>query len=285
MKKSLLGELSGEVFGTFILVLLGVGVVANVGLAPRLAGPAYSWLAINLGWGFAVVVAVYAVGGVSGAHLNPAVTLAMAVKRGFPWNKVLPFWGAQLLGAFLGAVGVYLTYHDGLVAAGMPGIWVGGPGGIFSTTFWGGVKQATDQLGSYSDLNAAFAELIGTAVLLWGILGAFDAKNLGVGANLGPLFVGFAVMAVGLSLGGPSGYMINPARDLGPRIFGALVGSKGMFDGTYWFVGPILGCLIGGLVGVFTYDFFVTPYLPKPETAAKPEAAPEIAPKEIRQTA
>jgi glycerol uptake facilitator protein len=115
-------------------------------------------------------------------------------------------------------------------------------------------------------------------VLLWGILGAFDSKNLGVGANLGPLFVGFAVLAVGVSLGGASGYAINPARDLAPRIFAALIGSKGVFDGTYWFIAPIIGPFIGGVLGVLTYDLFVTPYLPGEQPIAKPvQAAPELA--------
>ena len=96
-------------------------------------------------------------------------------------------------------------------------------------------------MGSYSIFTAAVAEAIGTAVLVWGILGAFDARNLGVGANLGPLLVAFAVLAVGVSLGGPSGYMINPTRDLGPRVFAALIGTRGMFDGPWWIVGPIVG--------------------------------------------
>src|ERR671938_1334932 len=111
--KGLLGEVVAEIFGTFILVLLGVGVVANVGLAPRMGSPAsFNWLTINIGWCFAVVVAVYTVGRVSGAHLNPAVTLALALRRGFPWGKVLPYWVAQVAGAFGGAALVYANYAD-----------------------------------------------------------------------------------------------------------------------------------------------------------------------------
>src|SRR5512135_2383122 len=117
-QKSLTGELIGEIFGTFILILLGDGVVANVGLAPRTASSTYNWNTIVIGWAFAVIVAVYVSAGVSGAHLNPAVTLGLAVKRGFPWAKVVPYWIAQIIGAFLGALGVYLTYRDGLVSAG-----------------------------------------------------------------------------------------------------------------------------------------------------------------------
>jgi glycerol uptake facilitator len=270
--RGLVGEMVAETFGTFILVLLGVGVVANVGLAPRMGSPAaFNWLTINIGWCFAVVVAVYTVGRVSGAHLNPAVTLAMAVKRGFPWSKVVPFWVAQFVGAFVGALGVFLVYRDGLVAAGLPNVFTTGAGSTFAATYWG--ADATRQaVGSYSLLTATTAEILGTAVLLWGILGAFDNKNLGVGANLGPLFVGFAVLAVGASLGGPSGYSINPARDLAPRLFAALIGSKDVFDANlYWLVAPVIGPLIGGLVGVFTYDYFVTAYLP--DQAPAPAAA------------
>jgi glycerol uptake facilitator protein len=111
-------------------------------------------------------------------------------------------------------------------------------------------------------LVACIAEIFGTAVLLWGILASGDSKNMGLKDNLGVLIVGGTVLAVGLSLGGPSGYSINPARDLGPRIFGALAGTKGLFDGIYWLLAPVLMPLVGGLVGVFTYDAFVTPNLP-----------------------
>ena len=262
-KNGLTGELIAEVFGTFILILLGDGVVANVGLAPRLAAPAYNWNTIAFGWGFAVVIAVYVAGGVTGAHINPAVTMAMAVKRGFPWGKVAPYILAQLVGAFLGAFAVYLIYRDGLVSAGMPNVWSTGPGAIFDQTFWGGEGAAS--VGSYSILTASFAEFFGTMVLLWGVLAAFDDRNWGVQtkANLGALLVGFTVLAIGLSLGGPSGYSINPARDLGPRIFGAIVGTQGLFDGLYWLIPPVLIPLIAGPIGVFCYDWFITRSLPE----------------------
>ncbi len=256
-----MGALIGEVFGTFILILLGDGVVANVGLAPRLAAPGYNWNTITFGWAFAVVVAVYITAGVSGAHINPAVTIALAVKRGFSWSKVIPYIVAQMIGAFLGALGVFLCYRDGLVAAGMPNVWCTGPGSIFGQAFWGGAGGAS--IGSYSLLTALITEILGTAVLLWGVLASGDTKNLAPGANLGGLFVGFTVLAIGLCLGGPSGYAINPARDFGPRVFGLLVGTTGLFSNLYWLVAPILGPIVGGIAGVFTYDFFVTPYLAK----------------------
>ena len=260
-KNGLFGELIGEVFGTFILILLGDGVVANVGLAPRLAAGGYNWNTITIGWAMAVIIAVYVSGGVSGAHLNPAVTLAMAVKRGFAWAKVIPFWIAQMVGAFLGAFGVYLVYLDGLKAAGMPNVWSTGPGSVFGQTFWG--AGAATSTGPYTLLVACIAEIVGTAVLLCGILASGDSKNMGLKDNLGVLIVGGTVLAVGLSLGGPSGYSINPARDLGPRILGALVGTKDLFKGTYWLIAPVLMPLVGGVLGIFAYDAFITPNLPE----------------------
>lgn len=253
-------ELIGEVFGTFILIMLGDGVVANVGLAPRLAAPAYNWNTITFGWAFAVIVAVYVSGGVSGAHLNPAVTLGLAVKRGFPWGKVLPYIVAQFVGAFLGALAVYLVYMDGLKAAGMPNVWSTGPGSVFGASFWGGEGAAA--VGTYSLVNASIAEFFGTMVLMWGIAASGDSKNMGLMHNLGPFLVGFTVFAIGMSLGGPSGYSINPARDLGPRIFGALVGTQGLFDGIYWLIPPVLIPAIAGPIGFMVYDWFVTAQLP-----------------------
>jgi glycerol uptake facilitator protein len=258
MKQKSLGmELIGEIFGTFVLILLGDGVVANVGLAPRLNSLAYNWNTITIGWAFAVIVAVYISGGVSGAHLNPAVTLALAVKRGFAWGKVAPFMIAQVLGAFLGAAGVYLVYNNGLVSAGMPNVWCTGPGSTFGSAFWGGpVGPST---GTYSLLNCFVAEIVGTMVLLWGILASGDSKNLGLMHNLGPFLVGGTVLAVGLSLGGPSGYAINPARDFGPRLFGTIVGTTGLWSPDfYWLIVPIIGPLVGGVIGAFLYDWFVT---------------------------
>ncbi len=262
-QRSLTKELIGEVFGTFILILLGDGVVANVGLAPRLAGTAYNWNTITIGWAFAVIIAVYVSAGVSGAHLNPAVTLGLAAKRGFPWGKVLPYVVAQMIGAFLGALAVFLIYQDGLRAAGMPNVWSTGPGSVFGQAWWG--AASADAAGGYSLLTAVIAEIFGTMVLMWGILASGDSRNTGLMHNLGPFLVGGAVLAVGLSLGGPSGYSINPARDLGPRILGAIVGTQNLFDPQfYWLIAPVIAPLIGGVLGVFVYDWFVTPNLPEP---------------------
>jgi len=257
------GALIGEVFGTFILILLGDGVVANVGLAPRLGAAAYNWNTITIGWAFAVIVAVYVSAGVSGAHLNPAVTIALAFKRDFPWSKVLPYIAAQMVGAFLGALGVYLVYMEGLVSAGMPNVWCTGPGSVFGQTFWGTAAGAgVASVGGYSFFNAFIAEIIGTAVLLWGVLASGDSKNLGLMHNMGPFLVGGTVLAVGLSLGGPSGYAINPARDLGPRIFGLLAGTQGLFADGYWWI-PVVAPIIGAVIGIYLYDMFVSANLPQ----------------------
>jgi glycerol uptake facilitator protein len=262
-QKGLMAALIGEVFGTFILILLGDGVVANVGLAPRLASGAYNWNTIVFGWCFAVIVAVFVSAGVSGAHLNPAVTLGLAVKRGFAWAKVVPYILAQMVGAFLGALAVYLVYRDGLVSAGMPNVWSTGPGSVFGQAYWGGIGSGAAASGSYSFLTCIIAEIVGTAVLMWGILASGDSKNTGLVHNMGPFLVGGTVLAVGLSLGGPSGYAINPARDFGPRVFGTLVGTQGLWDNGYWLV-PLLAPLVGGVIAMFCYDWFVSRNLPGP---------------------
>ena len=263
MENRTMKEFIGEVFGTFILILLGDGVVANVGLAPRVAGTAYNWNTITIGWAFAVIIAVYISGGISGAHLNPAVTLGLAARRGFPWKKVLPFIVAQMIGAFLGAAAVYLIYREGLVAAGMPNVWSTGPGSTFGQAWFG--AESSGALGTYGMLTASIAELFGTFVLIWGIAASGDLKNNGLKDNLGGFIVGFAVLAVGLSLGGPSGYSINPARDLGPRIFGAIAGTTGLFEGLYWLIPPVLVPAIAGPIGFFLYDVLVTKNLPSKE--------------------
>jgi glycerol uptake facilitator protein len=257
MDNKTMKELMSEFFGTFILILLGDGVVANVGLAPRLASNGYNWDTIILGWGFAVLVAVYIAGGVSGAHINPAVTLALAVKRGFPWAKVVPYWIAQILGAFVGALGVYLCYRDGLVSAGLPNVWCTGPGSTFGQAFWGAAGSANGV--PYSLLTAFITEIFGTMVLLAGIMGWSDSSQ---GSWAGGLIVGLIVCSVGLSLGGPSGYAINPARDFGPRLLGLVVGTQNLFNGLYWLVAPIIGPLIGGPLGIILYDVFIKPGLP-----------------------
>lgn len=270
--KSLVREFIAEIFGTFILILLGDGVVANVAVAPRLASVAYDWNTIAWGWGFAVVFAVYVAGGVSGAHINPAVTFGLAVKGDFPWRKVIPYIVAQCIGGFLGALGVYLVYLQGLRSAGMPNVWCTSPGGYPGAAAWG--AAGVEAVGSYSLWNAAIAEIFGTAVLLWIVCACVDMDNLGLtNWNLQPFMIGMGVAAIGFTVGGTSGYAINPARDLPPRIFGAIAGTQGLFQGWYWLVAPVIAPLIGGALGCLTYDWGITPGLPTPEEPVAVEEA------------
>lgn len=259
--KGLGGKVLAEILGTFVLVLMGDGVVANVALAPRLAPQAYDWVAIALGWGLGVAVAVYIAAGVSGAHLNPAVTVALAVKGDFPWRHVIPYVAAQMSGAFLGALGVYLAYYDGLRAAGMPNVWCTGPGSVYAQAFWG--SGSSYPIGSYSFANAFITEILGTMTLVMGVLAITDRRNAGAGANMAPLVIGLLVVGIGLSLGGPTGYAINPARDLGPRIFGALVGTPGLFSTPYWIGPPVAGTIAGGILGALLYRHAIAPHLPR----------------------
>ncbi|WP_229900446.1 MIP/aquaporin family protein, partial [Streptomyces capoamus] len=215
----LLGECLAEFLGTFVLISFGCGVVAMaVAALPgsgRAATPttiflaAGDWLLITWGWALAVMLGVYVAGGISGAHLNPAVTLAMAIRRGFPWPKVLPYWFAQVVGALTGAALVYLVYHSAINAydSAAPGPKVNGHTNatfsIFATFpapyFHGGIW------------GPLIDQIVGTAFLLMLIAAVIDLRNQAVRANLGPLIVGFVVAAIGMSYGANAGYAINPA--------------------------------------------------------------------------
>ncbi len=233
-----------EIVGTAILVLLGNGIVANVCLS-KTKGNGAGWICITAGWAFAVAVAVYATGRISGAHLNPAVTIALASIGSFEWNQVFGYILAQMTGGIIGAVLVYLTYLAHWKETGDPAAKLG----CFSTA------PAVRRMGP-----AFLTETIGTAVLLFGIL-AFGKVAVGaasgqeawaaaVGTWFGPALVGLLIFAIGLSLGGPSGYAINPARDLGPRIAHAIlpIPGKGSSDWQYAWV-PVIAPIIGGLIG------------------------------------
>lgn len=238
-----------EAIGTMLLVLLGNGVVANVLLA-RSKGQNAGWMAIATGWGVAVAIAVYAVGRISGAHLNPAVTVGLASIGSFPWADVPCYVGAQLAGAILGAVLVYIVY--------LP--------------HWRPTEDARLKLAVFCTSPAIrhtpanFAtEAIATAVLLFGVLaiganaqdwtqaGDVDLSQV-FSRGLQPLLVGLLVLGIGLSLGGPTGYAINPARDLGPRLAHALlpIPGKGPSDWSYSWV-PVVAPLVGGVIGAVLY--------------------------------
>jgi glycerol uptake facilitator protein len=240
----------GETIGTAVLILLGGGVCAAVTLKNSKARNA-GWLAIAFGWGFAVMTAVYMTASLSGAHLNPAVTIAIAIKDG-DWSNVPVYIAGQMLGAMIGAALVWVAYYGQFQAHLTDPETVGekpieGPGpvlGVFST---GPEIRNTWQ-------NLA-TEIIGTVVLVLAVLtqGLNDSgKGLGV---LGALITAFVVVSIGLSLGGPTGYAINPARDLGPRIVHALLPlpNKGGSDWSYSWI-PVAGPLIGGALAAGIYN-------------------------------
>ena len=284
------GELSAELFGTFMLIILGDGVVAMVVAAlpgsGRTAGPAIvwappDWLVITFGWAFAVMVGVYVAGGVSGAHINPAVTLALAVRRRFSWNKVVPYWIAQVVGAFLAAGLVYWVYHDAITAFNAAaGIHWGGNNDLATYSIFATFPAAY----YHNTFGGPFLdEAVGTAILVCGVFAVTDARNSAPISNMGPLIVGFIVFAVGTSFGANTGYAINPARDFGPRLFITLFGAGQVaLPGTYNFGGlqftnyfwiPIIAPLFGGIVGGLAYDFFIGDVLHARQKAKTAEAA------------
>jgi MIP family channel proteins len=248
-------EAAAEFLGTFTLIVFGVGVVAQVVLSKQTAG---QYLSINLAWGLAVMMGVYVAGGVSGAHLNPAVTLSLAVHRGFPWRKVPPFVIAQVAGAFVASVVVYLTYREAFFEFDQGVRQVTGPqgtGGIFST-----YPQAfLSTFGGFID------QVVGTALLMLGIFAISDPRNSPPPNYFAPLAVGLLVVLVGATFGFNAGYAINPARDFGPRLFTA-VGGWGMDvfrAGNAWWWVPIVAPCVGGVIGGYVYDFFITKHHPR----------------------
>jgi MIP family channel proteins len=259
-------EAAAEFLGTFILIVFGVGVVAQTVLSGGANG---SYLAINLGWGLAVMLGVYTAGGVSGAHLNPAVTLALAVRRGFPWKKVAPFVVAQVAGAFAASAVVFVTYQEAFSA------------------FDGGIRQVLGEQGTagifatypqpyLSTLGGFVDQVVGTALLMIAILAITDQRNNATPAWLTPIIVGGIVVAIGVSFGFNAGYAINPARDFGPRLFTALAGwGSGVFTAAsaWWWV-PVIAPCIGAVAGAVGYDVLITNHHPhQPTPTASPEAA------------
>ncbi|MGC2449693.1 MAG: MIP/aquaporin family protein [Candidatus Sulfotelmatobacter sp.] len=252
-KPSLFAEFVAEFLGTFVLILFGTGVVAMVALFPtRNPGETIhgGFTNITLGWGLAVTMGIYVAGKISGAHLNPAITLSLAVFRDFPWRKVLPYTIAQTAGAFAAAAVVFWNY--------LPAFRRTDPqllttAGVF-TTF----PAFPDQP------QAGFLDqLIGTALLVFLVFAIIDERNIPPGSILAPLMIGLVVVAIGMSFGGMHGYAINPARDFGPRLFTVVAGfrNNGLTDGSHvWWV-PIAGPLIGGLIGAGTYDFGIRRFL------------------------
>lgn len=236
----------GELFGTMFLIILGDGVVANV-LLGKSKGQNSGWIVITTGWAFAVMVGVYVSGwfGSPAAHINPAVTLGLAAGGAFEWADVPVYIAGQVIGAFIGGVIVFLAYYKHWEATEDPGLKLA----VFSTgpairnTFWN-----------------VITEIIGTFVLVLGVIAIFNIGDSPTEAGipvsgLGPFIVGALVWGIGLSLGGPTGYAINPARDLGPRIAHAIlpISGKGGSDWGYSWI-PVIAPIIGGvLAGLFIY--------------------------------
>ncbi|NLS95031.1 MAG: aquaporin family protein [Planctomycetaceae bacterium] len=228
----------GELIGTMMLVLLGDGVVANVLLA-KTKGNNSGWIVITAGWGFAVAIGVYVAGWASGAHINPAVTVGLLAAGDVTAGQVPVYLAGQFLGAFLGALLVYLAY--------LP--------------HWEPTTDVTGKLSAFCTVPAIrhtagnlICEIIGTAALLIGALGINNTNN-GLAGGVGPYALGILVFGIGLSLGGPTGYAINPARDLAPRIAHALlpIPGKGGSDWSYAWI-PVVGPIIGGVIGALVYS-------------------------------
>jgi len=269
------GELMAEFLGTMIILAFGDGCVAMAVAALPGSGRAETpttiflaagdWLLIAFGWCFAVAFAVWVAGGVSGAHLNPAVTLAFAVRRGFPWRKVVPYWAAQVVGAFTGAAIVFMVYGSAINAYDLAAKTPRSSGSALASysifaTFPAGYFHG-------SNVGPLIDQIVGTAFLVLFVVAVIDARNTAVGSNLGPLIIGFIVAAIGMSYGANAGYAINPARDFGPRLFAWIAGwgkvalpgtmhSPGLNFSNYFWI-PIIGPLIGGVIGVLVYDFFI----------------------------
>lgn len=261
-KNPLLGELSAEFAGTLILILIGCGVVASSVAAGRGDADSISWA-----WGLGVVLGIYTAGRITGAHLNPAVTIALAVFRGFPWSKVAPYALAQLAGAFVAALLVRVAYHDFLTAFD-PELGKASMGVFFTS------PGATADGEAVVSITSAFGDqLIGTAILVFLVLALTTASNNPPLANMTPWFVGMVVVAIGMAWGANAGYAINPARDLGPRLaawvtgYGNQVWEAAGSDDLYFWV-PLVAPVIGGLIGGAAFKYLIEIHLPGEEEPA-----------------
>jgi len=255
-RSPLLGECSAEFFGTMLLILFGCGVVAQVvtGGFPTTTGATGDYNSIAWGWGLGVTMAIYVAGRLSGAHLNPAVTVALAAFKGFPKTRVLPYIGAQFAGAFVAALVVRFVYSDAINR--VDPNHTKATQGIFSTSPDIGVTLTT----------AFFDQVVGTAILVAVIFALTSAVNNPPLANIGPLIIGLLVVGIGLGWGANAGYAINPARDFAPRLASWLTGYHDAWFSAngpelYFWV-PIVAPLIGGLIGGALFVFCIEKFLP-----------------------
>ncbi|PAZ16730.1 aquaporin [Streptomyces sp. SA15] len=266
----LVGELSAEFAGTMILILFGCGVVAQVVAGGALTdGGLGDHDSIAWAWGLGVVLGVHVAARVSGAHINPAVTLALAAFKGFPWSKVLPYALAQTAGAFVAALLVRWNYTEVLAKADPRHT---DKTEIVFSTLPGNGTLPISQLGAFRD------QIIGTALLVLLIFAVTDLLNTPPGANMAPFIIGLIVVGIGMAWGTNAGYAINPARDLGPRLAAFLTGYGGAWrdqNGDLYFWVPIAGPLLGGLVGALLYRLLISPHLPVAEQEPGRVPAPD----------
>jgi glycerol uptake facilitator protein len=251
------GECVAEFMGTMILVLFGDGALAtfalftNTGLGGTTTAFANQWIVVALGWGFAIMLGIYVAGTVSGGHINPAVTLALALRGKFPWRKVVPYWVAQVFGAFVAALIVFLVYRGAIdnyiLTSPLP---LRSSLQTVEHVFYTAPQPFVGLFGAFCD------EFVGTALLVGLIFALIDARNRPVQANLNPLIIGFLFAAIALSFGLNTGFAINPARDFGPRLWIAIVFRGLSFVNNYWWI-PIVAPLLGGAAGAYIYDFTV----------------------------
>jgi MIP family channel proteins len=263
MQRPLWREMAAEFLGTFVLIIFGCAAVAQVLLSGRTSG---EYLSINLGWAFGVTMGVYVAGGISGAHLNPAITVALAVLRRFPWPKVAPYCLAQLAGAFVASAVVYVTYLDAL------GHFDGGTRQVLGQHGTAGIWATYPQPFLSPLPGGLIDQVVGTALLVLCIFALTDTRNRAPVASLAPILIGGVVLAIGMTFGYNSGYAINPARDFAPRVFTFLAGwgSEVFSAGEHWWWVPIVGPLVGGVLGGCVYDLLITRLHPRESVTSRP---------------
>jgi glycerol uptake facilitator protein len=269
VRRPLVGELVAEFLGTLVLILFGTAVVAQVVTSKGDLGDHDS---IAWAWGLGVVFGVYTAARISGAHLNPAVTIALAAFRDFEWRKVLPYSLAQVAGAFVAALIVRAGYAEAIATID-PRHTVATQG-IFSTLPGNGAMDV-------SHGAALLDQIIGTAILLFLILAVTDTRNSAPVAWMAPFIVGLIVVAIGMAWGTNAGYAINPARDFGPRLASFLTGYQTAFqdqNGAFYFWVPIVGPIVGGLLGAAAYVPLVERFLPPAEEETEVGEVPTEAP-------
>ena len=254
MVRDTLREAAAEFLGTFVLIAFGVGVVAQVVLSRNTHG---DYLSINFGWGLAVTMGAYVAAGVSGAHLNPAITLALAIHRGFPWRECSRIARPNSSALVASAV-VFFIYQEALIA------FEGSDRSMVTAGIWATYPQ--DYLSNFP--GGFFDQVVGTALLVIVIFAVGDNRNTALPSALGPVIVGAAVLLVGMTYGLNAGYAINPARDFAPRLFTAMAGwgHEVFTTHDHWWWVPIVGPCCGAVLGGFIYDRLITRNHEQPAT-------------------